>query len=785
MADSIYQNNREILQDNRAQAEYLTGSSLSSHGEASYNGKDPDAPVLSRAHCCHSTLFSGIRGPCDTMVDSLLSDQNTTCDKRQFVELLIDPTTAAIIDATPAAGIFYGYPIGKLRTMAFTDINMLSPLQCQHRIQHMLSRLARPIIAEHRLILGDTRTVEVYAAPLHVQNQTLLHLVVYDITRLRQGQTELARQLRQTMALLAHSQVALRSEVAEHRRTQAAYQTLVDYSLQGVTIFQNEQIVFVNAAKALITGYQVEELLAMTPEELTNLLHPGDQAWMKERLQRRMQGEAVPQHYHYRLIRKDGAVRWIEACTVLTEYHGQPASQMTCIDITERQQANEQIQQLTMYDDLTGLLSRAHFLKHLTWHIEQVQLEPHRQFAVLFLDLDNFKIVNDSLGHIEGDQLLIAVAHRLQEYFGDTAVIARFGGDEFVVLLPNAASQADALEVAERIQQALSSPITINGYALHTSVSIGIVVGTPNYTSAEYLLRDADAALHQAKLQGRDCAVMFDTDLYVHALERLNTEAALRRALEHNELRVYFQPIVELATGDVAGFEALVRWQHPTHGLVSPGEFIPLAEETGLIVEIDWWVLRTACQQWHAWQQQMPGLPPLMLNVNLSVRSLMSRDVAARLRRVLDETAMFARYLQLEITETVLMDHADSTIATLNELRSTGVRLCIDDFGTGYSSLRYLHRFPIQVLKIDRAFASALPHDEDSAAITQTIVTLGHTLGREVVAEGIETKAQLAYLQNLKCEYGQGFLFSPPVDSLMAGALLMTWLTTQAADDTP
>jgi diguanylate cyclase (GGDEF)-like protein len=475
--------------------------------------------------------------------------------------------------------------------------------------------------------------------------------------------------------------------------------------------------------------------------------------------------------------RKDGTLFPVEIiCTPMFEQESLVGKVITFRDITRRQAAEEQLRHQALHDTLTGLPNRAMFLELLKDALASVRQGVQPSFAVLFFDLDHFTMVNDSLGHLAGDHMLTTTAQRLVECLRSQDIVARFGGDEFVILLHNIGTDTEAAALAERIQRAINKPVVFQEYEMGVSASIGIALSSPAYEHPEHLLRDADAALYWAKMMGQSRYAIFDTTMHTHALERLHLDAALRRALEQHELRVHYQPIVDLAEGEIVGFEALVRWYHPQRGIVSPGAFIPIAEETGLIVPLSWFVLRESCRQMVAWQRRYTEWQNLTISVNLSGKALMRVDVVDQLRRILQETGLDARSLKLEITENVMVDHAETTIATLSRLRELGVSLGIDDFGTGYSSLRYLHRFPIQTLKIDGSFIDRLCMDAESAAIVQSIIMLGHALQMELVAEGIETEQQLAALHELNCEYGQGYLFARPLDSAAAEALLTSWV---------
>ncbi|MDQ3472344.1 MAG: bifunctional diguanylate cyclase/phosphodiesterase, partial [Acidobacteriota bacterium] len=377
-------------------------------------------------------------------------------------------------------------------------------------------------------------------------------------------------------------------------------------------------------------------------------------------------------------------------------------------------------------------------------------------------DLDRFKNINDSLGHIAGDQLLVATARCLEDCMRPMDTVARLGGDEFAILLDGLETAADAILVAERIQQALTRPFMLNGHEVFVTTSIGITLSNTGYEDPENVLRDADTAMYRAKESGKARFEVFDSSMHSHAVALLQLENDLRRAIERREFRVYYQPIIDLETDEVSGFEALVRWYHPERGLVPPDEFISIAEETGLIVDIGIGVLRESCRQLREWQSTL-GLKSLSVAVNLSAKQFAQPDLVSQVKEILQETGLEAQYLKLEITETVVMENAEVARTMLSQLCALGVQLSIDDFGTGYSSLSYLHRFPVKTLKIDRSFIGRMSANGENCEVVKTINTLANNLGMSVVAEGIETETQLSQLKAMGCGYGQGYIFSRPL----------------------
>jgi diguanylate cyclase (GGDEF)-like protein/PAS domain S-box-containing protein len=465
--------------------------------------------------------------------------------------------------------------------------------------------------------------------------------------------------------------------------------------------------------------------------------------------------------FDHRIVRPDGEVRWL-SCEGLAELDATGAVvrfRGTAQDVTGRRRAEEELAHQAVHDALTGLPNRL----LVTERLEQALTRSSRsgsEVAVLFVDLDRFKLVNDGRGHAAGDGLLVTVADRLRRVVRSDDVVARFGGDEFVVVCEGRTASLESGLVAERITDALREPVVIDGQEVFLSASIGIAVSDGG-DSPESLLRDADAAMYRAKAKGRARCEFFDATMRTEAIGHLETQSALHRALERDELRVYYQPVVELSTGAVTGVEALVRWEHPHHGLVPPGSFIPVAEENGLIVPIGEWVLGEAAAQLARWKQQ-PWGRTLTANVNLSARQLRQADLVPALMGALLRSGLGPETLCLELTETTFMEDAGSHRDTLSEIRGLGVGLAIDDFGTGYSSLTYLNRFPVSVLKIDQVFVRGLGQDAADTAIVRSVIDLAHALGLVVVAEGVETADQVAHLRRLGCDQAQGYFFARP-----------------------
>lgn len=432
-------------------------------------------------------------------------------------------------------------------------------------------------------------------------------------------------------------------------------------------------------------------------------------------------------------------------------------------DLTAKRETQEHLLYSTLHDALTGLPNRSLFTERLRHSMHRNVRHPDDMFAVLFLDLDRFKDVNDNLGHFAGDELLRAVARRLEACIRPEDTVARLSGDEFAILLESINETSDAGRVAERIEEALSFPINLAGAEVTTSASVGIVTSTMSHDQPEQLLRSADMAMYRAKAAGRARYEMFDRTMHSDALARLQLETDLRRAVEQGEFRLHYQPLVSLRTGHITGLEALIRWEHPARGLVQPSDFIPIAEETGLIVRIGRWVLREACRQLKVWQDLHPRAEPLSISVNLSVKQFSQPDLIDQLARAVRTTGIPPESLRLEITEAALIDKGGAAMALLSQIKQLGAQIYLDDFGTGYSSLIYLHRLPIDAIKIDRELVSTMDTDERNLRLVRTILTFAQIIGVRTEAEGISSAEQLRELRALKCEHGQGFLFSAAI----------------------
>jgi PAS domain S-box-containing protein len=536
-----------------------------------------------------------------------------------------------------------------------------------------------------------------------------------------------------------------------------------------------------------VLGYSSEELKSTSSVEQ---IHPGDQQRVLEAAEKaRLTGRG--ERLEYRMRHKDGTWRILESvATAIPNEKGQ-TERLVIVnrDITERKRAEEALAHNALHDNLTNLPNRALFLDRVRHALALSQRHPSYKFAVLFIDLDEFKVFNDSLGHPAGDDLLIQIARRLTLSIRgiDTSSrpglvkaassveseesLARLGGDEFIILLEDIRDCGDAIRVAERIQERLAIPFMVKGQEVVTTASIGIAFCATSYANSEDLVRDAEIAMYRAKREGKARCQVFDNAMHTFAVNRLRLETDLRRALELGEFRVHYQPIVSLESGKIAGFEALSRWQRP-EGLLSPAHFIQIADETGIILPMNRLLLREACLQLRAWHSQFPCDPPLTMSVNVTPKEFAQPDLAAQIETILVEVGIDPSRVEVEITETIAMADPRRSNLVLSQLKALGVHLSIDDFGTGYSSLSRLQGFPVDTLKIDRTFISRIDTDSETSEIVRIIIMLAHNLGLKVVAEGAETAEQVSVLKQMTCELAQGYFFARPGDHSAAQALL-------------
>ncbi len=530
--------------------------------------------------------------------------------------------------------------------------------------------------------------------------------------------------------------------------------------------------IYYSARWASMIGYEEGEL-SNDPQEWFSRVHPGERGHLRRALTEHVEGRSPHFQCEYRLRHRGSSFRWMLCRGLAVRDADGRAYRMagSQTDISDRKQAEHQLLHDALHDALTGLPNRALFINRLEMALQRCRRTPRSRFAVLFLDLDRFKVINDSLGHRLGDELLVALADRLRSTVRVIDTVARLGGDEFGFLLEGLVDVRQASRNAERILAELTRPFQLSGHEVFTSGSIGIAIGDGDCATPEQILRDADIAMYRAKAQGRAVYTVFDQEMHHEAVAAMQLENDLRHALERQELELYYQPLARIGDGRLCGFEALLRWNHPQRGVLLPAQFIASAEETGFIVPLGSWVLESACSQLAAWSELLAHDPGLTVSVNLSGRQLAHPELVQQVRRTLAATGADPRRLKLEVTESVLMADAPAAQSVLVQLRhGLGLSLMIDDFGTGYSSLAYLQQFPIDTLKIDRSFVARLGAGEE--AIVRAIVTLGKSLGMQVLGEGVESPAQLAALGRLGCDLAQGNLLSPPLTPEAAAALL-------------
>jgi diguanylate cyclase (GGDEF)-like protein/PAS domain S-box-containing protein len=557
------------------------------------------------------------------------------------------------------------------------------------------------------------------------------------------------------------------------RESEERFRSLAEQSLQGIFLLADERFVFVNRIICEVTGYSQEELLGMDRSGLETLIHPSDRGLMLAALRGHQAagGERISPSTEFRAVTKTGEERWILLQTRVIQLQGDPAVEGVMIDITQRKRAERQLLHSALHDSLTGLPNRALFHDRVVMALDRSRGRDGNLFAVLVFDLDRFKVVNDSLSHAAGDRLLVELSRRLKDVIRPGDTVARLGGDEFSVLVNKIKDRSDAEVVASRIHEVVEAPFAIGGNEVFTTVSTGIAISNVRYSSPEEVVRDADIAMYRAKSLGRSCHQVFDPEMHTHAKHRLQLETEFRHALERDEFELHFQPIVDLPSSRPVAFEALIRWRHPERGLLMPGEFLEIADETSLILPMGEWVLRAACREAQTWPSLSPDSHPPGVSVNLVSRQFSKPELVEFIKEVLGSTGLDADRLNLEITESTVIDAPERAIDVLLRLQNLGVKVHVDDFGTGYSSLAYLQRFAVDALKIDQSFTARI----DSAGgekIVKAIITLAHGLGMAALAEGVETPKQFDRLCELGCDFGQGFLFARPMEASKISAYM-------------
>ncbi len=571
---------------------------------------------------------------------------------------------------------------------------------------------------------------------------------------------------------LEEANLRLHKEVEERITAEAKYRGIFENAIEGIfQVDTSGRFISVNPAMARILGYaSPSDLIGSVDDVATRLfLEPGK----SEKFHRMLEDHGSVLGFEFQAYRQDGDPMWgtINAHLVDSKNESSLHIEGTLEDASEQKRVEEQLLHQSLHDSLTGLPNRALFMDRLTQAISRCARH-NSFFALLYLDVDRFKVINDSLGHASGDQFLIDMAERLKLLTREADTLARLGGDEFAVISEQVKTLSGATHVAERILEDLRNPFSIEDREIYSTVSIGIICCSGFCGTAEELLRDAELTMYRAKSTGKARFEVFDNALHDESIHILTMETEFRRALAHQEFELFYQPIVDVQTGMVISLEALLRWRHPTRGLVPPLEFIPMAEENGLIIPLGAWVLEEACRQLGVWQSEFPRPEPLAMSVNISASQFMQADLVPRLKILLAEAGIAPRTLELEITESVIMDKGKGAIGRLDELKSLGLQLFVDDFGTGYSSLSYLHRFPIDMLKIDKSFVSEIDAKGGHTEIVRAIVGLGRNLGLGLIAEGVETHAQWEAIRELGCQLAQGYLFSRPVPASEIGPLL-------------
>ncbi len=676
--------------------------------------RDPpdDLQLLGVARACAELGGVIAHKPADDVVRRVERGYRDLFESVSEALVVVDLETGAVLDANPRASELWGIPRDQLLGAPVERLWSDAPLA---RMAIERGRRFETIIDRPD---GRELVLEVTASAVQYHGEAATLLLVREVTQ----------RVRVLDAL---------------RASEERYRVLFENNPQPMWVEDADtgDFLAVNDAAVHHYGWPRDEFLKMRSADLR--LDPGAAADVRS-------GPAVERHRT-----ASGEAHDLELSAHEVMFEGRRAVLIAAADVTARRKAQARLLRAAFYDPLTGLPNRALLKDRLDVAFARAKGREAARFAVLFLDLDRFKLVNDSLGHRAGDELLVQIAHRIESCrrAGDT--VARLGGDEFTLLVEGIVDDEEAIAVAERVHRALAPPFLVEGHEVFAAASIGIALGGPATERPEHLLRDADTAMYRAKVRGCRHAV-FDSSMHERAMAALRVENELRRALERGEFRIHYQPIVELATRRAVGVEALVRWEHRERGLIAPGEFIALAEETGLIVPLGRWVLAEACKV-------LTKLPtPLPLSVNLSGRQLLQPEFAGELGDLLSRSMCDPSRLRIELTESMLIGNGAAAMAALGNLRALGVRLCIDDFGTGYSSLSYLHELPIDALKIDRSFVLAMGEDERKMKIIQSILLLGKGLGIEVVAEGVETQAQADALRKMGCELAQGYLFARP-----------------------
>ena len=589
---------------------------------------------------------------------------------------------------------------------------------------------------------GKRRWIEIHTYPIFDEEGNVSHVIEYirDITD-RKLADEAMRESEERYMLAARG----------------ANDGLWDWNMKSNDIYYSPRW------KSML-GYEEDEI-SNNPTEWLDRIHSDDRMHVEAEITAHINGHTPSLKSEHRIQHKDGTYRWVIVRGLAVRDTSVNAYRMagSITDITDRKMTEEQLIFDALHDALTGLPNRVLFMDRLAHAVDREKRKSKDLFAMIFIDMDRFKVLNDSLGHTAGDKMLVAISQRLEESLRPGDTVARLGGDEFAILLEDLQDKKEALQISDRILEKLRLTFDLDGQEIFATASLGITFSAMGYDNPENLLRDADIAMYQAKANGCDRYEVFDTGMYDNAVARLQIETDLRQAMKQKEFTLHYQPIISMKTGKITAVEALIRWQHPERGIIPPLEFIPTAEETGLIMPMGEWVILEATHQLSRWQEKFPSDPPLNVSVNISCKQLLP-NLVTYIKDVLQKTGLKPSSLILEITESILMESAEMIAPMLIQLKGLGVKLHIDDFGTGYSSLSYLHRFPVDVLKIDRSFVARIGADGDNLEIVKAIATLAHSLEMKVVAEGVETEEQIERLKEMKCEFMQGYFYSKPLE---------------------
>ncbi|MGC8722996.1 MAG: putative bifunctional diguanylate cyclase/phosphodiesterase [Acidobacteriota bacterium] len=675
-------------------------------------------------------------------------------DEGGFARLVVErfPLSAVVLDeeglilyASPGSERLFGHTADELLGRRFTDF--LPPEDILEWIRVTAEGVAGRCI-RHRIVAADRKWIEIESTPAEAgPGQAPAHVLVF------------SREARPSVAAPGEGPQWLLSAIEQLE------ESVLITDLEGT-------IEYVNAAFERVTGYTRQEVIGKTPRILKSGHHDEaiyDKLWKTLQAGESYRGVMINR-------RKDGTI-YHEEKTISPVRDRSGAIHhflATGVDVTQRRMAEEQLQHDALHDPLTGLPNRTLFLDRLGLAMARAQRYAEYRFGILFVDLDRFKLINDSMGHLSGDELLMEVSSRLVRCLRSSDTVARLGGDEFAVLLDNIPNVETAVHFAERIHEQIAEPCRLSGHEVYSSGSIGVAFWAPHYERPDEMIRDADTAMYEAKRQGRGCHAVFDHAMRTKVLRLLEVETDLRQAVADKRLAMFYQPIVDLGSGDLVGFEALLRWRHPEHGVVTPGHFLEVAEENGLILPIGQFTIREAARHLRLLQDQRRGEPPLVMCINLSTSQFAQRDLAEQLRQAASEFRLDPSWLRLEITESTLLHHSHVADATLSQLKAHNLRLCVDDFGTGYASLSNLRRYPIDAVKIDHSFVGTMCEDEGNRDFVRTTITLAKTLKMQAVAVGIERPDQIDMLRSMGCPYGQGYYFARPMEEEDSVAFLQS-----------